>query len=117
VGPQGYTAGDDRQPASATYEGVGANARHGAETTFCKSYAPWRWSRRTHLKPDVVARTPKVNVLHCLRPMTRECVKKNVVRGQYISGDEDGHPVPDYRSEGAALLVRHRQEVDPAPRP
>ena len=50
------------------------------------------------LDPDVV-RDAKVNVLHCLRPMTRDDVKRNVVRGQYIAGDENGHPVPDYRKE------------------
>jgi glucose-6-phosphate 1-dehydrogenase len=50
------------------------------------------------LEADVV-RDAKANVLHCLRPMTRDDVKKNVVRGQYISGDEFGKPVPDYRKE------------------
>src|SRR5262249_48194246 len=50
------------------------------------------------LEPDVV-RDVKVSVLHCLRPMSAADVKENVVRGQYISGYEHGHPVKSYRHE------------------
>ena len=50
------------------------------------------------LNPDVV-RDAKANVLHCLRPMSPEAAKQNVVRGQYIDGDEHGHLVPSYRHE------------------
>lgn len=46
-----------------------------------------------------VVRDAKCNVLHCLRPMTPDDVKRNVVRGQYIEGDEHGHRVPSYRHE------------------
>jgi glucose-6-phosphate 1-dehydrogenase len=50
------------------------------------------------LDPDVV-RDAKASVLHCLRPMSPATVKENVVRGQYIEGDEHGHRVPSYRHE------------------
>jgi glucose-6-phosphate 1-dehydrogenase len=50
------------------------------------------------LSPNVV-RDAKANVLHCLRPMTVADVKKHVVRGQYIEGDEHGHLVYGYRKE------------------
>jgi glucose-6-phosphate 1-dehydrogenase len=49
-----------------------------------------------------VIRDAKVNVLHCLRPMSPADVKRNVVRGQYIEGDAFGQRVPGYRHE-----VRH----------
>src|SRR5438552_1391887 len=47
------------------------------------------------LDPDVV-RDAKLGVLRCLRPMSADDVKKNVVRAQYIEGDEYGHRVPGY---------------------
>jgi glucose-6-phosphate 1-dehydrogenase len=50
------------------------------------------------LDPDVV-RDVKVEVLHCLRPITAADVKKSVVRAQYIEGDVHGHRVPGYRHE------------------
>jgi glucose-6-phosphate 1-dehydrogenase len=50
------------------------------------------------LDADVV-RDAKAEVLHCLRPMTAADVKTNVVRGQYIEGDEHGHRVMSYRHE------------------
>jgi glucose-6-phosphate 1-dehydrogenase len=46
-----------------------------------------------------VVRDGKVGVLHCLRPMSAEDVRQNVVRGQYIEGDEYGRRVPGYRHE------------------
>ena len=45
--------------------------------------------------------------------MTRDDVKKNVVRGQYIAGDEDGQRVPDYRNE----VRRYYEEVVKKPIP
>ena len=50
------------------------------------------------LLPDVV-RDAKSQVLHCLRPMTPDDVRCNVVRGQYIEGDLQGERVPGYRYE------------------
>jgi len=50
------------------------------------------------LAPDVV-RDAKVGVLNCLRPLAPADVDKNVVRGQYIEGDEHGERVPGYRKE------------------
>jgi glucose-6-phosphate 1-dehydrogenase len=50
------------------------------------------------LDPDVV-RDAKAEVLHCLRRMTPADVRQNVVRGQYIEGEEYGHRVPGYRHE------------------
>jgi glucose-6-phosphate 1-dehydrogenase len=50
------------------------------------------------LDADVV-RDAKSSVLHCLRPMTADDVRKNVVRGQYIEGDEHGKRVAGYRHE------------------
>jgi glucose-6-phosphate 1-dehydrogenase len=50
------------------------------------------------LEADVV-RDAKAEVLHCLRPMSPADVRKNVVRGQYIEGDEHGHRVASYRHE------------------
>lgn len=50
------------------------------------------------LAPDVV-RDAKSHVLQCLRPMTPADVRKSVVRGQYIEGDEHGQRVPGYRYE------------------
>jgi glucose-6-phosphate 1-dehydrogenase len=50
------------------------------------------------LAPDVV-RDAKVGVLNCLRRMSPADVEKNVVRGQYIEGDDHGERVPGYRKE------------------
>lgn len=50
------------------------------------------------LDPEVV-RDAKVEVLHCLRPMTPGDVVKSVVRAQYIDGEDRGRPVPGYRYE------------------
>ncbi len=63
------------------------------------------------LQPDVV-RDAKSQVLHCLRPMTPQDVKKNVVRGQYIEGDLLGQRVPGYRHE---VRQYFEQVVKPLP--
>jgi glucose-6-phosphate 1-dehydrogenase len=60
-----------------------------------------------------VVRDAKVNVLHCLRPMTEADVKCNVVRGQYIEGDMHGRRVPGYRNE----VRRFFEEVAKKPIP
>jgi glucose-6-phosphate 1-dehydrogenase len=79
------------------YEGVGA-LRDMVQNHILQVLCTVAMEPPHSLEPEVV-RDAKVNVLHCLRPMTRDDVKKNVVRGQYIQGDEDGSPVPDYRKE------------------
>src|SRR5262249_19775851 len=79
------------------YEGVGA-LRDMVQNHILQVLCTVAMEPPYSLDADVV-RDAKANVLHCLRPMTREDVKKNVVRGQYIAGDEFGKPVPDYRKE------------------
>src|SRR5262249_14711380 len=64
------------------------------------------------LEPDVV-RDSKAQVLHCLRPMDADEVKRNVVRGQYIDGDEHGHLVPSFRHE----VRRYFEQFPPEKRP
>lgn len=44
-------------------------------------------------------RSEKRKVLDALRPLTKEEVGVNVVRGQYISGEINGNNVPSYRQE------------------
>ncbi|HLJ96460.1 MAG TPA: glucose-6-phosphate dehydrogenase [Gemmataceae bacterium] len=79
------------------YEGVGA-LRDMLQNHMLQVLCVAAMEPPYSLDPDVV-RDAKVEVLHCLRPMTAADVKKNVVRGQYIEGDEHGHRVPSYRHE------------------
>jgi glucose-6-phosphate 1-dehydrogenase len=44
-------------------------------------------------------RNKKVDVLHAIRPIPRQQVDQNAVRGQYGAGTIDGKPVPAYRAE------------------
>ncbi len=44
-------------------------------------------------------RDEKVKLLRSIRPMSREQVAQNVVRGQYFAGEVDGEVRPAYRSE------------------
>jgi glucose-6-phosphate 1-dehydrogenase len=44
-------------------------------------------------------RDEKVKLLRSIRPMSRESVAQDVVRGQYFAGEIDGEPRPAYRSE------------------
>lgn len=44
-------------------------------------------------------RTEKIKVLRALRPVTAENVKETTVRAQYVRGQVDGEPVPDYLSD------------------
>ncbi|MCI0458598.1 MAG: glucose-6-phosphate dehydrogenase [Gemmataceae bacterium] len=60
-----------------------------------------------------VVRDAKVEVLHCLRPMTAADVRKSVVRGQYIEGDEHGYRVPSYRHE----VRKYYEEIAKKPIP
>ena len=64
------------------------------------------------LDPDVV-RDVKADVLHCLRPMTPDAILQNVVRGQYIEGDQHGHRVPGFRHEVRKYFESRSQPVPP----
>jgi glucose-6-phosphate 1-dehydrogenase len=44
-------------------------------------------------------RNEKRKVMEALRSIKKEDVKKDIVRGQYISGIMDGRPVPSYKDE------------------
>lgn len=79
------------------YEGIGA-LRDMVQNHILQVLCTVAMEPPYSLDPEVV-RDAKVNVLHCLRPMTREDVRKNVVRGQYIEGDSHGQRVPGYRFE------------------
>jgi glucose-6-phosphate 1-dehydrogenase len=63
-----------------------------------------------------VVRDAKAQVLHCLRPMTADDVKRNVVRGQYIEGDEYGQRVPSYRHEVRKFFEERSRKASP-PKP
>jgi glucose-6-phosphate 1-dehydrogenase len=79
------------------YEGVGA-LRDMVQNHMLQVLCTVAMEPPHSLEADVV-RDAKANVLHCLRPMSHDDVKRNVVRGQYIAGDDNGRPVPDYRKE------------------
>lgn len=79
------------------YEGVGA-LRDMVQNHILQVLCTVAMEPPYSLEPDVV-RDAKASVLHCLRPMTADDVKKNVVRGQYLDGDEHGCLVPSFRHE------------------
>lgn len=79
------------------YEGVGA-LRDMVQNHILQVLCTVAMEPPYSLEADVV-RDAKAAVLHCLRPMTPADVRKNVVRGQYIEGEEQGHTVPGYRAE------------------
>ncbi len=93
------------------YEGVGA-MRDMLQNHMLQVLCVAAMEPPHSLNPDVV-RDAKVNVLQCLRPMKMEDVKKNVVRGQYIEGDEHGHRVPDYKYEVRETYKKWGQPVPP----
>jgi glucose-6-phosphate 1-dehydrogenase len=79
------------------YEGVGSlrdMVQNHLLQVLCLIASEPPWS----LAPDVV-RDAKVEVLHCLRPLTRADIEKSVVRAQYIRGEIHGQDVPGYRKE------------------
>lgn len=47
-------------------------------------------------------RNEKIKVLKALRPINKDNVHENTVRGQYIAGTIQGHNVPDYLKEEGA---------------
>jgi glucose-6-phosphate 1-dehydrogenase len=65
------------------------------------------------LEPNVV-RDAKASVLHCLRPLSPATIKENVVRGQYIEGDEHGRRVPGYRHEVRDYYQARKETIPPA---
>src|SRR5690606_36275299 len=52
-------------------------------------------------------RNEKLKVLKALRPITRDNLHKNVVRGQYAEGHIDGRKVPCYNNEAGASGDSH----------
>jgi glucose-6-phosphate 1-dehydrogenase len=93
------------------YEGVGA-LRDMVQNHLLQVLCTVAMEPPYSLEADVV-REAKVNVLHCLRMMTPEEVKRNVVRGQYIEGDEDGKAVPGYRPEVRDYFRRLGKPIPP----
>jgi glucose-6-phosphate 1-dehydrogenase len=79
------------------YEGVGA-LRDMLQNHMLQVLCVAAMEPPYSLDADVI-RDAKAAVLHCLRPMTAADVRRSVVRGQYIEGDEYGHRVPSYRHE------------------
>ena len=49
-------------------------------------------------KPESI-RNEKVKALQSIRPMTKESLKKNTIRGQYLSSTIDGKKIKGYREE------------------
>ncbi|MEO6812114.1 MAG: glucose-6-phosphate dehydrogenase, partial [Isosphaeraceae bacterium] len=90
---------DGRMTASRIgyYEGVGA-LRDMVQNHMLQVLCLTAMEPPYSLGPDVV-RDAKSGVLHCLRPMTEADVQSQVVRAQYIDGDDQGEPVPGYRAE------------------
>jgi glucose-6-phosphate 1-dehydrogenase len=93
------------------YEGVGA-LRDMVQNHLLQVLCTMALEPPYSLEADIV-RDAKSSVLNCLRPMSAADVKKNVVRGQYIQGDEYGHVVPSYRYE----VRKYFEEVAKKPLP
>lgn len=94
------------------YEGVGAlrdMLQNHMLQVLCMVAMEPPWS----LEADVV-RDAKAGVLHCLRPMTPADVAKNVVRAQYIEGDDNGERVPGYRKEVRDAFRFMNRDLPPA---
>jgi glucose-6-phosphate 1-dehydrogenase len=79
------------------YEGVGAMRdmlqNHMLQTLCLVAMEP-PYSLEANMVRDA-----KLGVLKCLRPMSDSDVDDLVVRGQYIAGDDHGHPVQGYQTE------------------
>jgi glucose-6-phosphate 1-dehydrogenase len=92
------------------YEGVGAlrdMVQNHMLQVLCLVAMEPPWS----LEADVV-RDAKIGVLNCLRSPTLAEVQKSVVRAQYIDGDEEGRPVPNFRHE-VREFFRHQNKPLP----
>lgn len=94
------------------YEGVGA-LRDMVQNHILQVLCTVAMEPPYSLDADVV-RDAKSTVLHCLRPMTHADVKRNVVRGQYIEGEEFGRRVPGYRHEVRKFFEEVAQKPIPA---
>jgi glucose-6-phosphate 1-dehydrogenase len=94
------------------YEGVGA-LRDMVQNHLLQVLCIVAMEPPYSLDADVV-RDAKAEVLHCLRPMTADDVKKSVVRGQYIEGEVHGQRVPDYRYEVREFFKRRKEPIPPA---
>ena len=79
------------------YEGVGA-LRDMLQNHMLQTLCLVAMEPPYTLEADKV-RDAKTGVLSCLRPMSRDDIERMVVRGQYIAGDEHGHPVRGYQDE------------------
>ena len=74
------------------YEGVGA-LRDMVQNHMLQTLCLMAMEPPYSLDADMV-RDAKTGVLRCLRPITDAGPRALVVRGQYIAGEEHGHPVP-----------------------
>lgn len=86
------------------YEGIGAlrdMVQNHLLQVLCLAAMEPPWS----LAPDVV-RDGKIGVLNCLRPLTALDVDRAVVCGQYIAGEANWQPVPDYQHEVNEFFAR-----------
>jgi glucose-6-phosphate 1-dehydrogenase len=109
-----HTTGEMTASRVGYYEGVGA-LRDMLQNHMLQVLCVAAMEPPYSLDPDVV-RDAKVGVLHCLRPLTPADVKVNVVRGQYIEGDEHGHRVPGYRHEVRKYFEQLSRKTNP-PKP
>jgi glucose-6-phosphate 1-dehydrogenase len=56
-----------------------------------------------------MVRDERVKVLHAIRPLTREDMLRNTVRGQYGPGSQNGKTVPGYRDEPTVSHVSYTE--------
>jgi len=79
------------------YEGVGA-LRDMVQNHMLQTLCLVAMEPPYTLEPEMV-RDAKTGVLHCLRPIRPENVERDVVRAQYIAGDDYGRSVQSYQAE------------------
>ena len=98
------------------YEGVGA-LRDMLQNHMLQTLCLVAMEPPYTLDADMV-RDAKTGVLRCLRPIREEDVEQMVVRGQYIAGDEHGHPVRGYQDEVEVFYEDFKhQPVPPGSKP
>jgi glucose-6-phosphate 1-dehydrogenase len=93
------------------YEGVGA-LRDMVQNHMLQVLCMVALEPPYSLTPDVV-RDAKSSVLNCLRLMSPDDVKRDVVRGQYIEGDVNGQLVAGYRYEVREFFKSRKQPIPP----
>jgi glucose-6-phosphate 1-dehydrogenase len=91
------------------YEGIGA-LRDMLQNHMLQVLCMTAMEPPYSLEADVV-RDGKIGVLRCLRPFDDAEVEHSVVRAQYIEGEINGHPVPNYRHEVSDFYSRRNQPV------